>query len=233
MVLSRSDLHLYETARNSFFKIAVLNDFNDLKMTYSELYGRSLLNDADGVGEGGDVVISSFVRLPSQRYAEYLRSRRTNLTPTDMFFPNDEPARSIWEHFDLLPLLDAIYEMWGSEYAFTVKGGDLFIARQEGRAPNKDRIPPNDIVCPITLSVFERPVCASDGYTYERDAIERILLSPQPISPMTRAPLLKYVYVNQSMVVRVCEFREGSVSEKRKRSSVTFAPLESPIVHCK
>ena len=34
---------------------------------------------------------------------------------------------------------------------------------------------PERFVCPITLQIFERPSIASDGYTYETDAIQRVL----------------------------------------------------------
>ena len=36
-----------------------------------------------------------------------------------------------------------------------------------------ERAPPDDFVCPITRCLFEDPVMASDGETYERAAIEK------------------------------------------------------------
>ena len=33
--------------------------------------------------------------------------------------------------------------------------------------------PPKDLLCPLTLDLFEDPVVAVDGHTYERAAIEK------------------------------------------------------------
>ena len=38
---------------------------------------------------------------------------------------------------------------------------------------------PDDFVCPITYEVMRDPVCASDGRTYERSAIEEVLALPE------------------------------------------------------
>jgi hypothetical protein len=47
---------------------------------------------------------------------------------------------------------------------------------------------PHEFVCPVTLQLLRDPVIASDGHTYERDAIERWLqLSSR--SPKTNLPL--------------------------------------------
>ena len=46
-----------------------------------------------------------------------------------------------------------------------------------------------ELVCPITAEVFDDPVVAADGFTYERAAIERWLRQKQA-SPMTNLPLL-------------------------------------------
>ena len=45
------------------------------------------------------------------------------------------------------------------------------------------------LTCPITLCVIEDPVIASDGFTYERCAIQR-WMSSNPHSPMTKVPLV-------------------------------------------
>ena len=44
------------------------------------------------------------------------------------------------------------------------------------------------ITCPITYLVFNDPVVAEDGHTYERDFITRHL-NERGISPMTRKPM--------------------------------------------
>lgn len=47
---------------------------------------------------------------------------------------------------------------------------------------------PNEFMCPITMVVMKEPVLATDGYTYEKEAIQQWLRS-NTISPMTREPM--------------------------------------------
>ncbi|CAH1775586.1 unnamed protein product [Owenia fusiformis] len=49
---------------------------------------------------------------------------------------------------------------------------------------------PDEYLCPITREVMRDPVIASDGYTYERSALESWVKSGKSRSPMTNAPLL-------------------------------------------
>lgn len=52
--------------------------------------------------------------------------------------------------------------------------------------------------CPITMDVCIDPVVASDGYTYERDAILRHILNGGT-SPMTRDPIDSFVVPNMAL----------------------------------
>ena len=45
--------------------------------------------------------------------------------------------------------------------------------------------PPKDLLCPLTLEIFEDPVVAVDGHTYERVAIEQWLATGAGTSPKT------------------------------------------------
>jgi hypothetical protein len=47
---------------------------------------------------------------------------------------------------------------------------------------------PDDFLCPITLEVMRDPVCAADGHSYERAAIQEWLIGHRS-SPKTGAPL--------------------------------------------
>ena len=49
--------------------------------------------------------------------------------------------------------------------------------------------------CPITQDIFIEPVIASDGLTYEKYAIEKVM-SSSALSPLTRQPLHSFVYPN-------------------------------------
>ena len=61
--------------------------------------------------------------------------------------------------------------------------------RRMERAGLQAFVHPPDLCCPITLQIFEHPVVASDGHSYERDAIAHLLQTQNPISPMTRETL--------------------------------------------
>ena len=52
---------------------------------------------------------------------------------------------------------------------------------------DKNSAPPTNYICPITLDACCKPVVASDGRVYERNAIVQHMALNGPISPMTRA----------------------------------------------
>lgn len=54
--------------------------------------------------------------------------------------------------------------------------------------------------CPITLQACVYPTVASDGHTYERDALLRLMVENlRPVSPVTKAPLLFLVFDNYAL----------------------------------
>jgi hypothetical protein len=70
---------------------------------------------------------------------------------------------------------------------------------------------PNDFLCPITHDVMVDPVVASDGHSYERSAIQRVLdLSAEsggtPVSPLTRMPLQAVLYPNTTLLKRIKDY---------------------------
>lgn len=54
------------------------------------------------------------------------------------------------------------------------------------------------LTCPITLEHFKCPVVASDGHTYDYEAIRRVFRN-DGISPITREALKPYVYYNKGI----------------------------------
>ena len=71
--------------------------------------------------------------------------------------------------------------------------------------------PPDEILCPITLSLFQDPVVCEDGFTYDRQAIERWLRDSGK-SPMTNLPLNPRFIPNRDMKRRVIEWIERQKS---------------------
>jgi hypothetical protein len=54
---------------------------------------------------------------------------------------------------------------------------------------------PNQFLCPITLEIMGDPVTVSDGFTYERSAISRIMVNNIGVSPLTREDLIPGIII--------------------------------------
>ena len=70
---------------------------------------------------------------------------------------------------------------------------------------------PTAFICPITQDIFRFPVIASDGHSYERQAIETWLVSTKaaPTSPVTNLPLpTTALFPNHGLRSQVLEWRE-------------------------
>ncbi|XP_069690703.1 WD repeat, SAM and U-box domain-containing protein 1-like [Periplaneta americana] len=69
---------------------------------------------------------------------------------------------------------------------------------------------PHEFLCPITHEIMHDPVICSDGFTYERAAINEWFLSGKFTSPMTNAQLTDTkLSSNTSLKTRVCQFLYG------------------------
>ena len=62
---------------------------------------------------------------------------------------------------------------------------------------------PQDLCCPITFLPMVDPVVASDGHSYERDAIETVLQRGNGLSPLTREPLKRSLIANRTLLKRI------------------------------
>ena len=75
-------------------------------------------------------------------------------------------------------------------------------------APPIDLEPGADLLCPITLTIMEDPVICSDGFSYERNAIEAWLKS-NCRSPKTNQILSnKTLIPNKTLKATIISFRE-------------------------
>ena len=77
--------------------------------------------------------------------------------------------------------------------------------------------------CPLTLDLMEDPVFASDGYTYERTAIEKVIQVAKaqhrlPKSPKTNLPLEHTnLLPNHDLKSRICSAVDRVMAGKRQR----------------
>ncbi len=106
----------------------------------------------------------------------------------------------------LLACQDGRGALWARElleaiHATSHEAVDL-AAKFRGRLSAGELTSAKDFVCPLTWEVFRDPVFASDGFTYERTAIERWLdLGKNPVSPMSNLPL-RHTYLMPNTLMR-------------------------------
>ena len=74
---------------------------------------------------------------------------------------------------------------------------------------------PNYLKCPLTLDIFREPVIASDGHTYEKDAITEYLKSNQR-SPMTRQPINENLITNRKILDVINDYYKKNQNENKK-----------------
>lgn len=90
-------------------------------------------------------------------------------------------------------------------------------------------VPPR-LCCPITGEVFRHPVVASDGRTYELDAIREHVMRGGT-SPFTRAPLNPVLYPNVQAVEDVNEWAAQHGGEEAVVQKAVVVTPEGPCRH--
>ena len=88
---------------------------------------------------------------------------------------------------------------------------------------------PDALCCPITSCIFEDPVLAEDGITYERQAITQ-WVRQNATSPMTRQPLslanLRTNYAIRTLIDELYSVRATAGSSTRRPSNAIITPTE-------
>jgi U-box domain len=70
-----------------------------------------------------------------------------------------------------------------------------------------DDIPP-DFLCPLSLSIMEEPVIASDGHTYEKYNIQTWMVQKKN-SPITREKLLSHLFPNLLLKNQIDDWKKA------------------------
>ncbi|XP_056322059.1 WD repeat, SAM and U-box domain-containing protein 1-like [Danio aesculapii] len=69
---------------------------------------------------------------------------------------------------------------------------------------------PDEFICPITRELMKEPVIAADGYSYEREAIESWINTPNRSSPMTNLPLQTTILtLNRSLKMAIQRWKSS------------------------
>lgn len=116
---------------------------------------------------------------------------------------SDVPGESSGAHLHFsLPssLLDDLGPRWGEPA--TSSAAPSMMAAPPG--------PPALLCCPITGSLMEDPVVASDGFFYEREAIIQWMQSGRQVSPVTSTPLTSRELITAWPLRKaIVEYRDG------------------------
>merc|ERR1712050_645638 len=75
----------------------------------------------------------------------------------------------------------------------------------------------SEMCCPVTLTLFQEPVIASEGFMYEASSVKQLIRNHQ-VSPITREPLQKEYYPAKQKRSEATAFRE-----KRAEALLQFA----------
>ena len=81
---------------------------------------------------------------------------------------------------------------------------------------------PAEFICPITYDTMRDPVVASDGRSYERDAIVEVM-ERSNLSPITREELKPDVFPNINLRARIEEYEEEVLAAAETAAAVAAA----------
>ena len=80
----------------------------------------------------------------------------------------------------------------------------------------KEKVVPDEFLCPITLELMTDPVLAEDGHTYERSAITDWFANGNGLSPKTQATMGRAIVPNfalKAMIGGRSERTEANISD--------------------
>lgn len=125
---------------------------------------------------------------------------KINLTGNDLLLKSDNEILDIFNNQQLLNELSALRHKHFIEKVSLKKTNQNLIADE-----NNQTIP-NEFLCPITHEIMNDPVCTSDGYTYERKAIEEWLTKKQTSPIMNLSIKSTQLYPNKVLKMLIDKY---------------------------
>ena len=183
-----------EASVRARYEEAVRSDRRSLALAYRDYIWQTILE------RGKNIVIYSWDRLP-----RYYRpgKPRTSIPPKAFLrakFLNGDSE--LFERLSLPPLLDELIAHFaGLSYKLSDISDPTISSRWVMRVSVDDEVP-DDFECPITHERMKSPTFASDGHTYEHDAIKDVL-QRTGVSPLTRENLLPHLVPNRLLLKRM------------------------------
>ena len=175
---------------------------------YLEAYKKYLWDRIMKSGVALETVIERYDRLP---YDLKPFTRIPQLAFLNAKFLNGDTPTELFEILGLPAIHDELVKSFASSGFELERLGDR---NQRLRISSIQDYTPNEFICPITLNRMRDPVVASDGHTYERNAISVVLSQDPKLSPLTREPLSSELYPNHALRGRMNEH-----GTKRKRET--------------
>lgn len=196
-MLSSSGLAKFQRAREALFEVALETDHYTLTKAYVEFYWRIL-----GItthGERTSVTVENYQKLPHDLFG---RLKLETNVGTRTFFRGHFEGSDLMQRLGLPPLLTAVKARF-VERGYTVR--QIPTTNNILIESNTSDDLPDDILCPITHTIMGQPMVASDGHTYEKEAIIKIIESTR-VSPLTREGLTTVLVPNHALRKRIASY---------------------------
>lgn len=135
------------------------------------------------------------VEMVQEWFAQFGVTSGVNLTGRDLLSKSDNEILDLFNNNDRI-----LNELSSLRHHHFVQQLSLKRADQNVRADDANlAVIPDEFVCPITHELMTDPVCVSDGYTYERRAIEEWLTRKQTSPMMNLSIVNTHLYPNKNL----------------------------------
>ena len=124
------------------------------------------------------------------------------LTGADLLGKSDQELAQLFNHHE--PILTELRSLRHQNFL-----KQMSLKKCNGSISSNDLVQlsiPNEYLCPITHEIMSDPVCISDGYTYERKAIEE-WLTKKKTSPIMNSPIkATQIYPNKVLKMLIDQY---------------------------
>lgn len=94
----------------------------------------------------------------------------------------------------------------------------------------KDKKPPQEFLCPISMNIMKEPVIMEDGHTYEKECIKEWLTRSSK-SPLTREEItligMRTNYALKTSILRWHEEGINTILKEEEKQKAQELPIES------
>ena len=102
----------------------------------------------------------------------------------------------------------------------------------DNKNTNRDKISygaPHEYLCPISQDVMMNPVIAKDGFTYEREAIEK-WFETNSTSPLTRASMSRKLLENKTLKILITDWKTKNILTENTGPNMKIIKIEDTAI---